>query len=327
VKRIDWIGNILVIGGTTSALLGLTWAGVQFPWGSAQVLAPLITGLAALVAFVVYEALVPIEPTLPVDILKNRTSLSGYLGTAFHGFIIAAALFYLPVYFQACKDASPLKSGVDVLPYSLSIAPFAIVAGATAAGASKYRPQNVIAWVFIIIGMGLQSTLHAGSATRNWIGFQIVAGVGFGLLFTATTFPILAPLPVRLNANALAFFIFIRSFFQAWGITIGSTVLQNQLRTRLPQEFLALLPAGVQISYAAIPSIRTLSEPLKSEVQAAFADSLDVLWEVMIGIAGLGLLSSLMMREVPMQLVSDQNWGLDDSEGKNRDAMFPGDEE
>lgn len=32
--------------------------------------------------------------------------------------------------------------------------------------------------------------------------------------FTATTFPILAPLPVELNASALSFFIFIRTFFQ-----------------------------------------------------------------------------------------------------------------
>lgn len=73
-----------------------------------------------------------------------------------------------------------------MLPYSFSIAPFAIVAGATAAGMNKYRPQNVISWVFVIIGMGLQSTLHADSATRNWAGFQIVTGIGFGMLVSAT---------------------------------------------------------------------------------------------------------------------------------------------
>ena len=99
---------------------------------------------------------------------------------------------------------------------------------------NKYKPQNVIAWACIVVGMGLQSTLHADSATRNWIGFQIIAGIGFGMLvsvllrrmrlgrslttirkFTATTFPILAPLPVELNASALAFFILVRTFFQA----------------------------------------------------------------------------------------------------------------
>ena len=73
-----------------------------------------------------------------------------------------------------------------MLPYSFSIAPFAIVAGATATAFNKYRPQNVIAWVFVTIGMGLQSTLGADSATRNWVGFQIVAGIGFGMLVSPT---------------------------------------------------------------------------------------------------------------------------------------------
>ncbi|OCH93791.1 hypothetical protein OBBRIDRAFT_724168 [Obba rivulosa] len=86
------------------------------------------------------------------------------------------------------------------------------------------------------------------------------------------------------NANALAFFIFVRSFFQAWGITIGATVLQNELRSCLPNEFLSQLHG----------------------VRAAFACSLDVLWEVMVGMAGLGLLSSLMMKEMPLQNVVDE---------------------
>ena len=69
-----------------------------------------------------------------------------------------------------------------MLPYSLSIAPFALVAGGTATAMNKYKPQNVLAWACIVVGMGLQSTLHADSAARNWIGFQIVAGIGFGVL-------------------------------------------------------------------------------------------------------------------------------------------------
>lgn len=42
-----------------------------------HVLAPLIIGFTLIILFFVYEALVPKEPTLPLDILSNRTSLSG----------------------------------------------------------------------------------------------------------------------------------------------------------------------------------------------------------------------------------------------------------
>ena len=80
------------MGSATSALLGLTWGGIQFPWGSAQVLVPLIIGFVGLFAWVIYEIKVPTEPTIPFCLLTNRTTLSGYLGTGLNGFIIAAAL-------------------------------------------------------------------------------------------------------------------------------------------------------------------------------------------------------------------------------------------
>ena len=85
-------GNILIIGSSTSALLGLTWGGIQYPWNSAQVLVPLIVGFVGIFAWVIYEVLVPVEPTIPFRLLNNRTTLSGYIGTAIHGFVIAAAL-------------------------------------------------------------------------------------------------------------------------------------------------------------------------------------------------------------------------------------------
>ena len=89
-------------------------------------------------------------------------------------------------------------------------------------------------------------------------------------------------------------------------------MLQNQLRARLPRAFLDVFPNGIEISYAVITQVRGLGEPLKGEVQAAFAGALDVLWEVMIAVAGVGFVTAWVMREVPMQRAADDNWGLDE---------------
>ncbi|KAF9457247.1 iron permease [Collybia nuda] len=318
LARIDWIGNAIIIASTTSVLLGLTWGGIRFSWSSARVLVPLILGLAGIAAFVVYEAFVPVEPTMPIRLFRNRTSVSGYLATGVHGILVAAAFFYIPVYFQACKGHSPIRSGVDLLPYSFSVAPAAIFIGATTSQFNRYRIQNVISWGFVLVGLGLQTTLHVDSAVRNWVGFEFVAGIGLGMLatqFVITTFPILAPLPVSDNGSALGLFIFIRSFFQgsiAWGVTIGSTVLENQLKKRLPEEFVQSLPQGLELSYGAIPQISALAEPLRRQVRDAFSGSLAVLWQVLLGISALGLLSTLLMKELPMQTVVDERWGLNE---------------
>jgi len=164
----------------------------------------------------------------------------------------------------------------------------------------------------ITAGFGLLSLLRVNSSLSQWVGYQILVAAGVGVLFSTPVFPILAPLPVERTASALAFFTFVRSFANTWGITISSTILQNELKKKLPAAFTAQFPSGTEIAYAAIPVIRDLPEPLKTEVQTAFADSLRVIWLTMIGICALGVLSVLFMGEVPMKEHTDEAFGLSD---------------
>ncbi|KAF7792059.1 hypothetical protein EIP86_003087 [Pleurotus ostreatoroseus] len=276
LKRVDWSGNVIVIAGTTLAIVGLTFGGVRFPWDSAQVLAPLIIGLVLIIVFIVYEAKVPKEPSMPWDTVNNRTSLAS----------------------------------VDILPTALMIAPFGLAAGIVVHVMGKYRPVNYVGWAITIIGFGLLSLLKYDSTTGQWVGYQILVAVGIGLLFTGTVFGVLAPLPVERNAAALAFFTFVRTFAQTWGITIGSTILQNELKKKLPADFVSQFPSGSEIAYAAIPLISALPEPLRTQVRKAFADSLRVIWQTMIGLSGAGLLSVLLMQEVTLHEVTDEKYGL-----------------
>lgn len=77
MRRMDLIGNAIIIVSTTITIIALTWAGVQHSWGSAAVLVPLILGLLGIGAFFVYEAKVPIEPVVPWELIANRTSCTG----------------------------------------------------------------------------------------------------------------------------------------------------------------------------------------------------------------------------------------------------------
>jgi MFS family permease len=319
LARIDWFGNFLVVAGATMAMTGLTFGGIRFPWTSAQVLVPLILGLATLAGFFVYEARVPEEPSIPWEVVNNRTSLAGYVGTFVHGLTSISAIYYVPVYFQAVMGASPIRSGVQILPLALTIAFFALVGGGSVQGLGKYRPTNIAGWLFIIVGFGVLSLMKANISSSQWIGYQILVSAGFGLLYPAPVFPVLAPLPVERTASALAFFAFVRSFAQSWGITISATILQNELKKKLPADFVSLFPGGVEIAYAAIPVVKTLPEPLKNEVRVAFADSMITIWHTMIGISALGVISVFFMEEIDMRVTMDDRFGLTDGEIKDEE--------
>ena len=77
----------------------------------------------------------------------------------------------------------------------------------------------------------------------------------------------------------------------------------------------------MQIAYAAIPAIGALEEPLRGEVREAFARSLRVVWLTMVGMSGAGLLSVVLMREVPMQRMTDETYGLDAGEKSQRPEL------
>jgi hypothetical protein len=139
--------------------------------------------------------------------------------------------------------------------------------------------------------------------------------------YVSTVFPVLAPLPVENAASALAFFAFLRSFANTWGITIGSTIIQNELPKRLPREVATQLPQGTDLTYALVPLIRSLPEPLRHEVRRAFADSLRTMWYVMIGVAGLGLLSVALLKEIKMGEHKDETYALKEEPTKESDAV------
>jgi hypothetical protein len=104
------------------------------------------------------------------------------------------------------------------------------------------------------------------------------------------------------------------------GVAIGGAILQNSLQSNLPPSFLAQLPAGISVAYSAIPSIHSLEEPLKTQVRTAFAQSTRLLWQVMIGISGLGLATVTLMREESMRTDVDEKWGLEGDKNKAKET-------
>ena len=87
----------------------------------------------------------------------------------------------------------------------------------------------------------------------------------------------------------------------------------------MPAEFLQQFPGGYEIAYAAIPVIKTLDEPLRTEVREAFARSMVVIWRVMIGIAGAGALTVPLLREIKMHVVTEEKYGLKESDQEKKD--------
>ncbi|GEM12857.1 exocyst complex component sec6 [Rhodotorula toruloides] len=273
LERMDY-ANVVFVAGATSLILGLTWGGSAYAWSSYHVLVPLVLGSFGLAVFLVLERSVVKYPTVPFEILTHPTALV-----------------------DTPPKLSPIRAGIDLFPLCFTIAPFAILTGASVTVIGKYKAQNIV------------------RLTGMWAGFPILLSIGFGALYAGLNFPVLAPIPVQQQSPAMAFFGFIRSLGQVFAITVGSTILQNQLAKKMPQEYAAQIGGRGDAAFATIPLINDLPEPLRTTVRAVFADSTRTIWWFCLGITMAGLVVSLFMEDIPLATETDEeNWGLKERE-------------
>lgn len=69
-----------------------------------------------------------------------------------------------------------------MLATALVVAPFALVAGIIVQVQNKYRLANYLGWIITIVGFGLLTLLRADSSIGKWVGYQIVAAAGTGMI-------------------------------------------------------------------------------------------------------------------------------------------------
>lgn len=121
LKAVDWAGSLTIVGGTLMVLLGLEFGGITYPWGSPTVICLIVFGFVVASLFVLNEWKFARYPVMPLRLFKRRSNIAS-LGVCFcHGYVFIAGSYYLPLYFQAVLGATPLLSGVYILPFALTL--------------------------------------------------------------------------------------------------------------------------------------------------------------------------------------------------------------
>ncbi|CAI4216044.1 unnamed protein product [Parascedosporium putredinis] len=121
IKLIDWLGTTVLTGGIIMFLLGLQLGSSTHPWNSAIVIGLIVGGIMALILFVPLEWSVVRYPVIPMHLFTNVSNAATIIVNLFHGMAFTQVAYFVPLYFQAVLGASPLGSGVMLLPFVLSL--------------------------------------------------------------------------------------------------------------------------------------------------------------------------------------------------------------
>ena len=329
VKRIDWIGAISLTVSITAILLALAWAGTKHSWSSWRTIVPLILGFAGMLGFFAHQFSGHIaEPTMPPKLFSNRTSISIFVMAFVHGILLLYVTYFMPVYFQAVRGATPTRSGVDVFPIVTTIAPAAAVTGVLVTVTGKYRLYHFLGFGLMAAGCGSLSTLDANSSMGAWIGFQLVFGLGNGMVFNTMIPPLLASLPSSEVATATATWTFMRSFGQIWGIAIPSAIFNQRIDTLVHTHLVALpniaqlLVRGGAYQKATAAFISSLpeSDNVRGIVQGVYVEALKTVWYVSIPFAVIGIPIALAVKSYNLSNELETEFGMKEEKPRSADV-------
>lgn len=183
IRQMDFPGIALVMGGTISYILAVQYGGVTEAWNSSVVVGLLVGFVAMFAAWGALQWWQGERSMIPPRLAKHRLN---YVMMAFAFVFVGgyfAAIYFIPIYFQSVHNTSPTTSGVRNLPMILAVTFGTIASGAIVSMTGYYQHLLIGGGVLATIGSGLLYLLDTDSSTGEWIGYQILAGAGWGIAF------------------------------------------------------------------------------------------------------------------------------------------------
>ncbi|CRG84678.1 hypothetical protein PISL3812_01932 [Talaromyces islandicus] len=149
--------------------------------------------------------------------------------------------YFLPIYFQAMRGTTVLRSGICFLPFAIGTLVFAVMAGIMLSKFSKYWPLHKTAFALSAIGFGIITLNDRDTVTVAWVFFELIASAGAGIIMSVLLPTIIAALPESDAASAAATYSFIRTFGGIWGVRIPSTIFNAVVNGNLSRISLSSL--------------------------------------------------------------------------------------
>ncbi|KAJ6579472.1 DHA14-like major facilitator [Mycena vulgaris] len=259
IQQFDPLGTIIFIPAIVSLLLALQWGGSKYPWNNGRIIGLFVVFGVLISGFIAIQIWKQDLATVPPRILKQRSIMAAAwfalcLGSSF--FIL---VYFLPIWFQAIKGVTAVKSGIDNLPMILSLVISSLLAGGVITAVGYYTPFMIMSSILMAVGAGLLSTFTVNTGHAHWIGYQVIYGfgVGFGMqqpIMAAQTVLSLQDVP-----TGTSLIMFLQTLGGALFISVGQNVFTNKLVSGLASQVPGVNPAIVLSAGAT--SLRNAVDP------------------------------------------------------------------
>ncbi|KAI0908328.1 major facilitator superfamily domain-containing protein [Ustulina deusta] len=296
IRRIDFLGNILIIAACTLLVFALQEAGAySFAWNHPVIVLALVVSVLSWLGFAAWELSlgsredIRIEPILPLR-LMGRVYSACVICTFCTGFTYLVILVILPERFQIVNGDNAFYSGIHLLPMLGATALGAFFAGAVS------RRRNNTSWTlfaahcFQLLGAGLMLMLrNITMQIKAQYGFQVLLGLGIGLSLGAAT--IMAS--VQSGQADLAVAQGIVAQARVLGGSIGIALCSIIFNARVAHDLSGEMDPDDLEALHHSPTIGPwLPAELQLKVKMAYAEAFTDDIKLVMGVAAIGIITS-----------------------------------
>ncbi len=319
--RIDWRGAVTIAVGVVPLLL-VAEQGESWGWGSTRSVLCYVVGVAGVCAWVLVERSMGDEALIPMRLFRNEVFSRTSLLSVITGMVMFGGIVMIPQYLQIVKDASPTRSGLLMLPLMLGMMSAAIVTGQTTARTGRYK-------IFPVIGTALTSvTLLLFHFEVQWntplprtMALMALMGIGLGFTMQTLTLAVQNAVPPQDMGTATASSTFFRQLGGTAGTAIFLSVLFSTVSGKITTAFSrasthpdfqaavrahphALGPDSAKSVASDSSFLKHLDPVLAAPFKQGFASSMHLVFLLVAGVAALGFLLMLTIKEVPLRKLS-----------------------
>ena len=294
IGMLDLEGTWVFIPGVVCLLLALQWGGSKYPWDNWRIILLFILFGLLIIAFIGIQIYKGELATVPPRVLKQRSVWSSAWFAACLGAAFFTMIYYIPIWFQAIKGVTAVKSGIMNLPMVLGLILVSILSGAVVTKVGYYMPFVIASTLFMSVGAGLLTTFQTDTGHSKWIGYQVMFGVGVGFGMQQALIAVQTVLPLKDVPVGTAIIMFSQTLGGALFVSVGQNVFTNELIKNVIQTVPDLNPAAV-VSVGATQLKNLIPSQDYQQVLVAYNKTITQVFYVSVATSVLTLLGSSVM--------------------------------
>lgn len=291
--EMDPVGAIVLLGGVICLFLALTWGGSKYAWNDGRIIALLTLAIAFLIGFVATQYFNKTHATIPRRLISQRS----VAGAAWCGFCNSGAawvlVYFIPVWFQAILGTTAEESGVYMLASILAAVIASVATGAFISTVGYYSPVLILGSILSATGAGCLTLFTINTTKAEWIGYQVLYGLGFGMSAQTPLLVVQTVLAPEDIPAGISLVVFLQSIGGAIMVAVAQSVFFNKLIEGLGEILGSYTLAAQLVSQGTTNYRAEIPENLMTPILTAFNSALITSWYTAVAVASLGIVGAL----------------------------------